>query len=90
MPARELTEWAAFQQLEGPLDRSRDDILFAIVAERITTMLTQEKKGRRRKRLTAEDFIPKWGKRAGSEKRQTPNQQKSLLQALTKKFSGGD
>ncbi|QBI56796.1 hypothetical protein EKD16_25275 (plasmid) [Streptomonospora litoralis] len=70
------------------MDRSRDDILTGIVAERVTTMLTQEKKGKRRKRLTAEDFIPKWGKRAGSDKRQTPEQQKSLLKALTEKFGG--
>lgn len=71
------------------MDKSRDDILAAIVAERVTTMLTTKKKGKPNKKFTVEDFIPKWGKRAaGATKRQTPEQQKNLLKALTSKFGG--
>lgn len=85
MPARELTAWAAYEQVAGPLGQPRDDILTGILAERITNMLQSGKK--RRKKWTVEDFVPKWGQ-SRQRTAQTPGEQRNMLLELTRRFGG--
>jgi hypothetical protein len=56
IPARELTEWQAYEQLAGPIGPKRDDILTAQVVYTLASAF-QSEKGRRPK---LEDFIPDW------------------------------
>ncbi|ALA06390.1 tail protein [Thermobifida phage P1312] len=83
MPARELTAWAAYEQVAGPLGQPRDDILVGILAERITSMLQS---GKKRRRWRVDDFVPKWGRRKRTA--QTPQEQRNLLLELTRRFGG--
>mgnify|MGYP001191687642 FL=1 len=85
MPARELTAWAAYEQVTGPLGQPRDDILTGILAERITNMLQGGKK--RRRKWTVDDFVPQWGK-AKKRTAQTPGEQRNMLLELTRRFGG--
>lgn len=58
----ELTEWKAFEQLNGPIGQyDRLDRAAALIAERITYMLSSPKG--RKKVKGIEDFVPKWGER---------------------------
>jgi hypothetical protein len=59
--SHELTEWAAYEQLTGPLDtRLRNDISAGIVAATVANS-----QGAKRK-LKPADFIPVWFKRKKS------------------------
>lgn len=54
---RELAEWAAFEELYGPIGiEARLDVAAALIAERITNCLTKSK-GRP---PTQDDFMPEW------------------------------
>ncbi len=85
MSSQELTEWRAYEQVTGTLGQERDDLLAAIIAERVTAMLSDPTK--RKKRFTVEDFKPRWG-RPKAKERQSPEQQKNILKALTRAFGG--
>lgn len=84
MGSKELTYWMAFQEIEGPIGQTRDDILAAMIAERITTM----QGGKKAKKVKITDFIMKWGGGKKKTEQQTPEQQKSILKALTSRFKG--
>ena len=85
MTSEELTDWVAYERIAGTLGPERDDLLAGIIAERVTTMGQQSKKP---KKFKVEDFLPKWGKDRKKKEKQTPEQQKSILQSLTQKFGG--
>lgn len=55
--SRELSEWAAYEQLTGPLGGRRGDVQAAIIAATVAN--AQRSKGRA---LLPKDFIPKWDK----------------------------
>lgn len=85
MTSEELTYWVAYERVAGTLGPERDDLHAGIIAERVTTMGSGKKGGRKFK---VEDFMPKWGKGRKKKEKQTPEQQKSILKSLTAKFSG--
>lgn len=63
--SRELTEWQAFEQLNGPISPyGRLDRAAALIAERITFMLS-DSSGRARliRKGGPEHFMPKWGRK---------------------------
>lgn len=66
--ARELTEWAVFEQEYGPLGLERGDWQAAAVAQALA--------GDRKARLA--DFVLRWGRK----RRQTGQEQLALLRAL--------
>jgi len=51
----ELTEWAAYEQVFGPLGAVRDDIDMAILAATIYNAFAAKGKGK-----APEDFVPSW------------------------------
>ncbi|MFH8369201.1 hypothetical protein [Streptomyces sp. NPDC018031] len=55
--SRELTEWAAYEQLTGPLGGRRGDIQAAIIAATVAN--SQRSRGRR---AEPADFLPRWGR----------------------------
>lgn len=85
MDSVEYTRWAAYEKATGPLGQERDDRLAAMIAERVTSMLTPKKADRRRIKIA--DFLPQWGGRQ-DKPAQSPEQQKTLLKALTSKLGG--
>ena len=56
--SRELTEWAAFERVEGPIGQERADGHAGIVASIVAN--SNRKKGRRA--FEPNDFIPDWEK----------------------------
>lgn len=54
----ELTEWAAFEQVYGPLGAIRGDIDMAILAAVIHNVFAGKGKGK-----APEDFMPSWDQR---------------------------
>ena len=87
MTSDELTCWHAYERMTGTLGSERDDLLAGIIAERVTTM---GQHGKKSKKFKVEDFMPKWGKDRKPKKRQTPEQQKSILQGITQRFQRGN
>lgn len=63
--SRELTEWRAFELLNGPVSPyDRLDRAAALIAERITYMLSNPKSRQKMERRGGvEQFMPKWGRR---------------------------
>lgn len=54
--SRELTEWAAFERVEGPIGATRTDGQAGIIAS--TFANAHRKKGA--KAFEVDDFVPKW------------------------------
>lgn len=65
--SRELSEWAAYEQITGPLDGRRGDVQAAIVAATVAN--SQRGKGQRPRGPM--DFLPVWDK---SAQRMTPEE----------------
>ncbi|WP_228979721.1 hypothetical protein [Streptomyces sp. DH12] len=51
--SRELTEWAAYEKLAGPLGPRRGDVHAAIIAAAVVNM-------QRKRPLPISDFLPRW------------------------------
>lgn len=51
----ELTEWAAYEQVYGPLGAVRDDILMAVMASLVHNVFAEKGKGK-----APADFVPVW------------------------------
>lgn len=83
MPAAELTRWQAWERVNGPLGRKRDDILTGRLQYQIAGAFSDK---RAAARLKVEDFIPKWGTKEGPKETQTPEHQKAVLQRITAMF----
>lgn len=82
--SRELTEWQAFEQLEGPIGPVRDDLRAAIPASVIANVNRDTKK--RRKPFSPMDFIPKWGEEAPEK---TPEQQMGFMKMMAEAMRRG-
>lgn len=63
--SRELTEWAAYEQVSGPIGPERLDRLFGMLAS-VVANAQRSKKGRPYK---PEQFIPKWDPKATTDRR---------------------
>jgi hypothetical protein len=80
--AVELTEWQAFERLNGPLGGERDDLHAALIAATVVNALSG-KKGRRAK---VADFLPKWDRGAEPD----PNELLAKAEAINRAMGGGD
>lgn len=78
--SRELSEWAAYEQVEGPLGGPREDVLAAIIASTVHNT-AQSKKG---KRVTPKDYLPQWD----SRKSQTWQEQLAAVRAINSVLDG--
>lgn len=84
MSSDEISYWKAYEQLTGPLGQERDDVLAALIAERVTSMLAGDKS----KKVDVKDFIPQWGGKNSSTKPLDPHEFKKRLLLFNKKFEG--
>ncbi|MGH7341914.1 MAG: phage tail assembly protein T [Candidatus Rokuibacteriota bacterium] len=80
--ASELTEWAAYERIAGPLGAERGDVQAAIVASTIANV----NRGKKSRRFMPKDFIPRWD-RSGSGAR-TPEAMRNMLIAMTRRLGG--
>lgn len=78
--AAELTEWAAYEHIAGPLGPARGDLHAGIVASTIANV-NRAKRGRV---FRPADFIPRFDR----PRAQTPNQMANFLKALTLRLGG--
>jgi hypothetical protein len=82
MTSTELSEWAAYERLYGPLGQERDDHLAALVSATIANAM-RGKKGRRPK---VKDFMPAW---SGADKpKQTGREQLAVLRTMVRRMGG--
>lgn len=72
----ELTEWQAFEQVEGPLGGRRDDTLAALVSFYVASALGA-------KRLKLSKLMPEWDRRP-----QDPADMEAYVRALNRRFGG--
>lgn len=87
MSSDEISYWKAYEQLTGPLGQERDDVLAALVAERVTSMLAGDKS----KKVDVKDFIPQWGGKSTSNSSTgelDPHEFKKRLLLMNKRFQG--
>ncbi|WP_299542016.1 hypothetical protein [uncultured Streptomyces sp.] len=61
--SEELTEWMAYEHVNGPIGGQRLDVLFAVLAATVSN--TARGKGQRPKE--PKDFLPKWDQGAAKE-----------------------
>src|SRR5690606_26585646 len=80
--SREIAEWQAFEQIEGPLGGLRGDVHAAMICAQIYN--ANRGKGDRAK--NAADFLPRWDRPA--RQAQTPDQMWAMAQAITQRFGG--
>jgi len=77
MSARELTEWAAYEQVAGPLGGERADVQAAMTAYYICSALGAKK-------LKLDKLLPKWDRRPVQPWRQML----MLAEAITRQHGG--
>ncbi|MEU8264912.1 DUF4035 domain-containing protein [Micromonospora sp. NPDC048999] len=84
--ARELSAWAAYERVTGPLGPDRADIHAAIIASTIANA-NRGKGGRVAK---PEDFIPRWDQRgaAAAAGEQTGEDHLRLIKSLNRAMGG--
>lgn len=75
----ELTEWAAYEEVAGPLGPARGDVQAGIVAATVAN--AHRSKGK--KALSPADFIPEWDRRP-----QTVEDQLRIVLGLNAAFGG--
>lgn len=75
MDSAELTEWQAFERLDGPLGPWRDDYRSGVIASTIANQYVTDKN----KALTPQDFIPKWDPEASESEESKQGRWKALL-----------
>lgn len=80
---QELTDWMAYESLEGPLDPLwRGDYQAAVVA----TTVANAMRGKRGRKARIEDFLPEWGGREP----QTWQEQLAIVEQLNRRLGGKD
>jgi hypothetical protein len=57
--SRELSEWMAFEVIHGPIGYERLDYAAALIAQRVTVMLSDPKEA---KKIKLDSFLPQWGR----------------------------
>jgi len=86
--SRELTGWAAYERVTGPLDpRERGDVQAAIIAATVSNAM-RSKKGRSAKPA---DFIPDWDKTSSTQDSgpQTPDDHLRAVRQINAAMGGG-
>jgi|SRR5699024_10309356 len=78
--SRELTEWAAYERVTGPLGPERADIHAGIIASTIANA----NRGKGGKKAKPKDFIPKWDRPSA----QSASQQLNVVKQLNQRFGG--
>jgi len=81
--SRELSEWAAFAQLE-PFGEEREDLRAGIVAATVANTARDPK--RRRRTFEPKEFMPRFGE----EKEQGWEEQLAIVEVLNAAFGGKD
>lgn len=82
--ADELTEWAAYEELVGPLDLGRrGDVQAGIVAATIANV----NRGKRARRYKPEEFVPNYGAKSTP---QTWQDQLAIVEQLNRALGGRD
>lgn len=79
MSSRQLSEWAAYERIAGPLGGARSDLSAAIVASTIANV--HRAKGQ--PPVKPSRFIPDWDPRP-----QAPEQMKMIVRAMNQAFGG--
>ncbi|MCK9922457.1 DUF4035 domain-containing protein [Frankia sp. AgPm24] len=79
--SREITAWAAYEQVHGPLGPVRGDYHAALIAATITNMMAGKKSGRRK----LSDFLLEWDRRP-----QTWEDQLSQVRTINRAMGGTD
>lgn len=77
MPASEIAQWKAYEQVTGPLGTERADLHMAILAAVVANTAS------RRKRKPA-DFLPKWDR----SRQQSWQEQLQIVKTLHRRMSG--
>lgn len=80
----ELTEWAAYEQLNGPLGGQRMDVLFA----QLCAVVANAQRDKKQKKAKPKDFLPQWDHGRGAP--QSWQQHKSIAKALNAAFGGAE
>lgn len=78
----ELTEWAAYEQMAGPLGPERTDILIA----QLCAVVANANRGKKGRPAKPKDFLPQWDRRRGEP--QSWQQTKSMARMLNAAFGG--
>ena len=65
--SRELSEWAAYEKLTGPIGGARSDLQAGIIAATVAN----SQRGKGQKALRPDDFIPAWD---GGRRTMTPEE----------------
>jgi hypothetical protein len=78
----ELTEWAAYEQLAGPLGPARQDALVA----QLCAVVANANRDKKSKKAKPKDFLPKWD--TGRGEPQSWQQTKSVARMLNSAFGG--
>jgi len=84
--SRELTAWAAYERVTGPLGPERADIQAAIIASTIANA----NQGKRGRRFKPEDFLPRWDQPAAASGDQTGEDHLRLIKSLNRAMGGHD
>lgn len=77
MSSRELTEWAAYEQVAGTLGTERLDLLSGIVAATVASAMSS-------RRFTPQDFLPTWDRPV----QQTWQEQLAIVTAINSTCGG--
>lgn len=77
MPASEIAQWQAYEQVTGPLGAERADLHMAILAAVVANTAS------RRNRKPA-DFLPKWDR----ARQQSWQEQLAIVKALHRRMGG--
>lgn len=80
--SRELAEWQAFEQIEGPLGGLRGDVHAAMVCSAIYNA----NRGKNSHERKPAEFLPKWDKPAREQ--QSPEQMLAAVQSMQGRVGG--
>ncbi|MFD3657036.1 hypothetical protein [Streptomyces sp. NPDC058620] len=84
MDSAELTEWMAYEQINGPLGPERQDVQFAI----LTATVANTARGKGQSAKEPKDFIPKWDQGAAEASDWT--QMLTTVKAMNRRLRGTD
>lgn len=80
--SRELSEWMAFERLEGPIGPWRADFHAGMVSSVLANIYRNRKK--KKKAFVPSDFIPDWG--APAKEEQSMEEQQNIFRQMAQFF----
>lgn len=83
--SRELTEWAAYEAVEGPIGLGRLDHLFGMLA----ATFANSNRTKRQKPYTADQFMPKWEAKAEASREMDGEEMLRAVRGINKAMGGG-